>query len=166
MESSKCGKQDLKMQRSFSRGGFQQNISSSHMVPPPFFSVSPSLSLLPPPPAPLPETALWLRCACRGVPFTWWVVHPDHDKHLLWSDGSWSWESPALANEPESDRPPPRPLPDSRSPCSKDRVEPEEGRGGWLVTNGPACHPRLGSFIVQEVIGGAQRPFGCDLNSE
>ncbi len=50
----------------------------------------------------------------------------------------------------------------SQSPCFKDRAGPEEGRGGWLA-DGPACHPRLGSFIVKEVIEGeAQRPFGCD----
>jgi hypothetical protein len=84
MESSKCGKQDSESNGLFSKGGFQQNISSSHMVLPPpsplpSFCVLPSLSLTPPPSAPLAETALWLRFACRGVPFTQWVAHPDHE---------------------------------------------------------------------------------------
>jgi hypothetical protein len=42
----------------------------------------------------------------------------------------------------------------SWSPCSKDRSGPEEGGGrGWLA-KGLACHPCLGSFIVQKVIEG------------
>ncbi len=148
-------------QRSFSRKGFQQNISSSHMVAPPL-------------------------CFPLLVPATTAQrLHSGSDvlEGAFPSRGGWSIVIMTSTCQVGHNH---RKVPHehmsrgltchhpahfliSWSPCSKDRAGPEEGGGGggWLAPNVHACHPRLGSFIVQEVIGGgAQRPFGCGLYSE
>ena len=129
--------------------------------PLPSFCVSPSLSL---PPVPLPrdytlaamrfqERSLhavsapswsWLSTCCdqvdngRGK-----VLH----EHVSWSLTGYH---PAHFLIPGA--------PARRTERSQRR------EGGWLVANGLAWHPSLGSSIVQEVIKeGAQRRFGCNL---
>ncbi len=167
MKSSKCGQQDFKMQWSFFKGG----ISTKHFIfthGPPFLCF-PLLVPAPPPPTP---TAWRLQSGSDALA----GVFP--------SRGGWSilFMTSTCCDQVDHDRGKaphehmsrsltshhPAHFLISRSPCSIDKAEPEEGRGGgWLVINGLACHPRLGSFIVQEVLGGgAQRPFGCDPNSE
>jgi hypothetical protein len=116
----------------FQEGGFQQNISSSRCGSPP--------------PRHCPETVLWLQCACRGIPFTRWVVRPDHDKVVLWSGGSWLWEKflheymdlhPLTGCRPALFLAPPEPLPKGHSGGWR-----RDGGVGWLLIR-QASHPRL-----------------------
>jgi hypothetical protein len=58
-------------------------------------------SSLPPHPTPLPpkNTALRLRCACRGVPFAVKGDASNTTEALSYCDGSELWETPARAYE-------------------------------------------------------------------